>query len=991
MSVFILLFLAAGPLFSQYNWIPYYGKNKVMEQKFKWRVIETDHFKIHYYVSNPSLIKRIMDAAELAYEKMSKLLNIQPEKKVPIIFYKSHIDFEQTNVYPNFLPPGAVAFADAFTKRVVIQGDLPGGDLMRTLTHELGHVFEYTILGKAAIFRPAPLWVYEGFSDYITGHWRSFDMLIERDSVLYDLIPRMMPNGRLVYPVNHGRAPYNWGHFLYEFIEHKFGPRGVRQLLYSYRGGAIGSKRKSFLRAYDYTPKLFNYEFRKYMRDKFKKFATRENPEDYSFSIGPDFPYAYSFSHQLSPSGEVLAILTGNMKLGKVDIILISMKDGKTIKNITPGFTNKYDNINFKWDPAGGLSMTWDKKGEKIAFFGRKALDYFLVTIDAITGKTLKKIHLKNIEDPSSPVFHPDNKKLYFTGIDNSRYCLYSIDMETEEVKKLTSGRLTIKSFAISPDGKRIVLSVFHEKYHKLYLAPLASPEVAIRMTDGEYNDIAPIFSIDGKTVYYSSDELESHNLCAIDLENKLMYRYTDVRTGNFFPTEIPGEKKQLVFSSFYRTRFQLFKKDISDYLEKREIEFGGISKVMEYSEQVSLETGEPDKIDLAEKKIEGKLQEGKLNLTEALGSQKRNLPGLSYKYKDTGKYKPFKNLFLSSYTPVTGAIGSDGSLMGMTNLSFSDLMNDHQLQFSAFSYFGYRSYNLTYMNMASRLQFYTSLYYFTDALWLSYNEYLKIRQRLGGSAGFHYPFNRNYRAELGAHFYYQEEQYDDVFYGAKYPYAQFFDGPVARLSVALVGDTIWFNPYYGPNRGHTFKVSVDKAIKFGANFMDAVNFGADFKKYIRINNDSLLAFRISGYFSKGKNPQLYWFGGDNSLRASYFRSLVGNNAIFFNAELRFPLIYTSNTILGAIGGIRGVLFFDIGGVWMDDDPEGKFRFFADGRGLENLFKQGSMKLKDGLSSYGFGIVLYMFGYPLHFDWVYQTDLHARKYYGVNFWMGFDF
>jgi len=117
---------------------------------------------------------------------------------------------------------------------------------------------------------------------------------------------------------------------------------------------------------------------------------------------------------------------------------------------------------------------------------------------------------------------------------------------------------------------------------------------------------------------------------------------------------------------------------------------------------------------------------------------------------------------------------------------------------------------------------------------------------------------------------------------------------------------------------------------------------------------------------------------------------LVGNNATFFNAEFRFPLILRMQTVIGMIGPIRGVLFYDLGGVWLDDAPE-KFRFFEQGRGLNNLFKAGSVRLKDAISSYGFGIALYMFGYPMHFDWVWQTDLNARKYYGVNFWMGFDF
>lgn len=991
MLIFTFLILAAAPIFSQYALLPYYGKNKEMRHKFKWQVAETDHFKIHYYVSNSTLVNRIAKTAETAYERMSKLLNIHVKKKVPVLFYKSHIDFEQTNIIPGPVPLGAVAFADALVQRVVLQGNLPGGELSRTLTHELGHIFEYTILGKSILFRPPPLWVLEGFSEYITEHWDPFDLLVERDAVLYDLIPEITRGGQLRYPYRHGRSDYNWGHFLYEFVEDKYGPRGVRQLLYSYRGSTFGARGKSFLRSYNTSPKLFNYEFRKYMRDKFKKFLTRENPEDYSFTIGPDFPYVYSFSHQLSPSGELLAVLTVDRKLGAFDIILISMKDGRVIKKITPGITTKYDFIDFRFNPAEGISIAWDNKGEKIVYFARKALDFYFVMIDALSGKIEKRIRLKDIESPTSPVFHPDNKKLYFTAIDNSRSSIYSFDLESNEVKKVTSGKVFIRGLAFSPDGKKVVYSAYLEKYHKLFLAPVENPEVALQITDGEYDDITPAFSRDGKSIYYSCDELESYNLYSIDLENKIRYRYTNVRTGNFFPMEIPGGKKELVFSSFYKARFHVFKKDISDYLDKQEIDFGKIVKIKEDAEKEKIEIDAEGRVKPAKKEASGVLKEGKMDLARAAGLKEETAEGPSYDFKEVGDYKPFKNLVLSSYTPVVGAIGTDGSLMGYTSLTFSDIMNDHQLSFFAQSYFGYRSYFLSYVNMASRLQYYGALYYYTDALWINYNAYLKIRQRLGGSVGFYYPFNRYYRAEFGASFYYQEESYDEVLYGTELPFAQFFDGPVSRVSFSLIGDTILF-AYYGPNMGHTFRVSFDKYIKLGAKFLDAYNIHADFKKYFRIDNNTLLAFRLSGYFSKGKNPQLYWFGGDNTIRATEFRRLVGNNAFFFNAEFRFPLILQARTLLGILGPIRGVFFFDIGGVWMDDAPEElKYQFFQEGKGLKNIFKKGGVKLKDGISSYGFGIVLYMFGYPMHFDWVYQTDLFAHKYYGFHFWIGFDF
>ena len=72
-------------------------------------------------------------------------------------------------------------------------------------------------------------------------------------------------------------------------------------------------------------------------------------------------------------------------------------------------------------------------------------------------------------------------------------------------------------------------------------------------------------------------------------------------------------------------------------------------------------------------------------------------------------------------------------------------------------------------------------------------------------------------------------------------------------------------------------------------------------------------------------------------------------------------------------------VFFDLGGVWFRGQ---KFRFFQEGKGLA---------LRDPIASYGFGLEFFFLGYPMHVEWVWRTDLRRKDYYGINFWVGFDF
>lgn len=946
--IILTLIFATSTIGAQYF---YYGKNKVRRTKFDWNYIETDHFNIYYYTENIALINTIAKAAEQYFTQISDFLNTKPEEKIPVIFYNTHIDFEQTNLYPGFLPPGVQAFAEPVAHRVVLHGDRGTEELLRTLHHELGHIFEYAVLYKgikrsALALRRPPTWVMEGFAEFVTGHWESFSLLTVRDSILNSKIPSLKKNWQMDVSGATARSPYDFGHLVYEFIEKKYGERGVRNLLRSFRGSSLINPKRNRYDLFGTSAREFNHEFQKYAREKFKSFRLKENPDDYSFAIGPDFPYIYSFSHQISPSGEVLAVLTANRKRSKLEFVLISMKDGKTIKNITPGFTTRYDDINVQFNPADGISFSWDHKSENIAFFARKELDNYFVVMDVFAADIVKQIKLKDIHDPASPVYLDDDRTVYFTGIQNSKSYVFSIDSETVKIKKHTDGSLFIRSINISPDGKSFVYSAKSNGYFNLFQAPIDAPNRPIRLTNGPYNDITPVFSRDNKKIYFSSDELESHNIYSLDLETKQVARYTDVQTGNFFPIEIPKDENHLVISSFFKGTFRLYKKDISESLALRETE----------------QTAEVEIVETHEEAPEGEKM-AELNVVEK------------------GKYKAFKKFYIDGLPAVGIGYSTTGDFLGYTYLNASDLMGDHNFRLYIANQYGFQSYQLSYVNMKNRLQYFANLFswnlkqYYIDPTQLSFRS---LRKRFGLSLGLYYPFSRSYRLSLSSSFYKQQDNADNIYYGGDLPYSQFFDGFALPISLSFTGETTRFS-YYGPNMGHTFNFSFRKFIDVGSNFQDAYTFEGDIRKYLRIDNRTLLALRLRGFTSGGTNPELFWMGGDNTIRAAPFLRLIGNRGFHFNAEFRFSLIDLAATPIGLIGPVRGVIFFDLGGIWFGEDG---FNMFQKGEGF---------KLKDAISSYGFGIQTFLFGLPFHFEWVYKTDFTDSRYYGFNFWIGFDF
>lgn len=944
-TLVIVLMLCAVSAFGQYSY--FYGKNKIVRQAFPWQYVDTKNFRIFYYTTDKDLLSRLAREAEKAYDKLSSFLNVTIEEKTPLIYYEKQTDIEQTNLYPGLISPGSFeGFTESGNNRVVIYGNRTSEDLARLITHELSHSFQNAILYKRRSggmfdFNQPPLWVMEGHAEFMTDYWDSFSLLTVIDSVLNDRMPEMQDDGDIRSAYGNNRLPYDFGHLIYDFMYERFGKKGIRDLLSSMRRPSLVGKRRSFMDQFDFTPKTFNYEFKKYARERFKAFMGRENPEDYSFLIGPDFPFVYSFSHQVSPGGELLAVVTVNYRTYKLEIIMLSLKDGKVIKNITPGFQSTYDGIEFKFVPSDGRSFTWDRKGENIAFFVRQELDTVLIVMNALDNRILKEFKVGEIQKASSPVFNPGQDQLYFTGIEGLQSYIYILDLVSGKIRRLTDGRLYVKAIDVSADGEKLVYSAGNGDFDKLYLAAAANPDLATRLTDGPYNDIAPAFSADGKMVYYSSDELGAYNICSLDLENKTFYRHSDVRSGNFFPVEIPGDKSQLVISSYHKGSFLLFKKDAGAHLEKRPAQF--------------VELGRP--------------------LLAPAAAE----PPLPFELAPK-KYRPFEKLIITSLPPIAVAIDSSGGFFGSTYLGVSDMLGDQNFVFYLSSFYGYRSYHLTYLNQQRRLQYFAHLFSEGEAYYYSYNfaDYFSLRSRIGGQLGVVYPFNRSTRAEFSLAVFHQREDSDLFYYGYELPYGQFFNGMALPLQGSLISETTRF-ANYGPNMGHTFRLSASKYLNLFSESLDAYTLEGDLRKYLRLDNHSLFAFRLSGFYSGGKNALLFWSGGNNSLRAADFRSLIGNKGFFFNAEFRFPLVTAALTPIGVLGPIRGVFFFDVGGLWFNDQ---EFRLFEKGQGL---------KLQDGLASYGYGIEFFLFGYPFHLEWVYRTDFKETNFNGVNFWIGFDF
>ncbi len=966
------LFLIWGVLsFAQEYYIPYYGKNKIMYEKFNWQSYQTEHFNIYFYADDVQILKNVAEISESAYKKISQLLKHELSDPVPIIYYITLTDFEQTNLFQ--ISEGVLGVSEPILYRIGVHGDMSLDELQYLVEHELTHIFEFDILwgspgGALYAVNQPPLWVFEGLSEYNTQKWDSWSELIVRDAVLNDRVPELAESGELYsrYPLPRDPA-YDFGHALYELIEKKYGKNGIREFWQSMKHSSLIIKRDPLKKAFNLKPKEFNYEFKRFLREKTKDFLARENPEDYSIPLGPEFPvnpYFYALSHAVSPSGDIVATLTYNTKDYDADIVLISTKDGSVIKNITKGYTTKYEYIKYEIDPSRGKNLDWSPDGDRIAFFARDGEKYSLFIIHALRGNTLEKFKIP-VDQPCAPCFLPSGDELLFTAFQEGTHDIFKINLATKKITNLTEDSLYEKAPAVSPDGKLVAYTIRIDGEDKLFISPLDNLKKKTQLTFGKGDTITPQFSADSKEIFFSGDERDAFNIYSLNLESGELRRWSDVRTGNFYPSPLPNDPKKIIFSSFNKSSFQIFKGELAA-VEEKKITFSEFLPEEKYKKFEPIVTMEIDK-----EKIQP--------------------------YKGLGK------LYLTTRPPIDAVIATDGSIYGGSAISFTDLLGDYNFYIMAYQVRSFRSYYFAYLNQKQRLQYFVSAFQYTlfyyppyayyDAYYynyLNYNDAIASRQITGINLSAYYPFNRYYRAEASFGYYHYEEDYLDPYTSNLFRgYNYFWNGNLLSASFSLVGETTHFK-YYGPAAGHTFRLSLAQSIPASGSFLQNTTLEADLRQYLYLGADILLAARFEGFLSRGKNPFVFYFGGNNQVRSSYYYNIIANEGWYGNAELRFPIINAAATIIGQIGPVRGVFFFDIARAKIKGYPAKFYRYTDYGRLLEF----------DAIGSYGYGFEFFFLGLPIHLEFAKRLEFpdisrpfEMEKFgkFETKFWIGFDF
>src|SRR5690606_380631 len=121
---------------------------------FDWQVLAGEHVDVYYYPEEQALAELTLSYAEESFAFLERKFQHHPFLRVPLIVYSSPQHFEQTNVFPSFIPEGVLGFTEYMKRRVARPFRCDYSQFLETLRHELVHFFQLSKLAETSLLNP---------------------------------------------------------------------------------------------------------------------------------------------------------------------------------------------------------------------------------------------------------------------------------------------------------------------------------------------------------------------------------------------------------------------------------------------------------------------------------------------------------------------------------------------------------------------------------------------------------------------------------------------------------------------------------------------------------------------------------------------------------------------------------------------------------------------------------------------------------------------
>jgi tetratricopeptide (TPR) repeat protein len=271
--------------------------------------------------------------------------------------------------------------------------------------------------------------------------------------------------------------------------------------------------------------------------------------KEYRFNVGRVIPVtigqAIETDGDISRDGKYF-FYTSNSDGGNYDIYLRSMTDITTVrltshpsKDITPVISpdgKRLAFVSYRDDPEGDIFVMKIKAGELIqkeekSISGQSPLDNVVKNITIEKEKDTDVII--NIKD-SNPAWSPDGSLIAYSSSKGGTANIWLMKSDGSDKKKITEKGGQYPAF--SPDGNKVVFISYRENANgDLYTIDIKSGSES-RITSDRNIKLYPSFMNDADRIIYSSIENDTDSSGSLDLQDRSVIRFIDIRKNLSYP-----------------------------------------------------------------------------------------------------------------------------------------------------------------------------------------------------------------------------------------------------------------------------------------------------------------------------------------------------------------------------------------------------------------------------------------------------------------------
>jgi len=550
---------------------PVFGKNKIQYKNFLWQYIQTDHFDIYFSQDGYDLAQFTANASEAAYASIKKLFHYDINNRISLVVYNSHNEFQQTNVVSEYMEEGIGGVTELFKNRVVIPFEGNYGLFRHVIHHELVHAvlndmfYGGTIQSLISSKTPVqlPMWMNEGIAEYAALQWDNNSDMFLRDATVHNYLP----------PINYlsGYFAYRGGQSVWYYIANKYGEQKITDIFNQIKSAR--NIEKGFKAAIGLSIKELSDRWQKEQKVYYwPDIAKREEPADFSYKRMTNHTKDgnfYNTSPAISPQGDKIAFISDRNDY--FDVYIMSALDGEILDKVISGQrTSNFEELHLLTP-----GITWSPDGKKIALAVKAGERDAIFLVDVESGKQ-QKIQI-DLDGIFSVNWSNDGNLLTFVGVKSPQSDIYIYNLTTKEVKNFTNDIFSDSDPVFSPDGKTIYFSsdrgditssqmisknfkIWKYDYAQTDLYSIDIATGIIRRITNQPNGskTSPVISPDGKKILYIADLNGINNIYAQELDSGKSYPITNSISG-LYQLSLSHDGSKLVFASLNEAGFDIY------------------------------------------------------------------------------------------------------------------------------------------------------------------------------------------------------------------------------------------------------------------------------------------------------------------------------------------------------------------------------------------------------------------------------------------------